>query len=261
MDSYLLIGQSNMAGRGEITAVENIIDPKIKLLRNGRWQGLYEPVHFDRPFSGIGPAASFAACLRRENPDTWVGLIPCADGGSTIDEWQKGEALFDHAVFQAKLAQRISNIKGILWHQGESDTNPIRVKVYKEKLAKMFCDLREELDLKETPLYIGALGDFLADCPINPNFVNYTKINDILLEYANENENTYFVTAKGLTANPDLLHFDAQSQRMFGIRYATAALNKTNVLEKVEDEENFPKHFSFVTVCDDIVPSGGIASL
>ena len=50
-----------------------------------------------------------------------VGLICCADGGTEPDQWQPGEPLFDHAVYQAKLAMRSSQITGVLWHQGESD--------------------------------------------------------------------------------------------------------------------------------------------
>mgnify|MGYP000999236259 CR=1 FL=1 len=47
-----------------------------------------------------------------------VGLIPCADGGTSLDDWAVGGLLYDNAVFQAKLAQRTSELSGILWHQG-----------------------------------------------------------------------------------------------------------------------------------------------
>ena len=58
--SFLLIGQSNMAGRGFKDEVEPIKNPHIKVLRNGRWQNMYVPVNPDRPFSGICLAESFA---------------------------------------------------------------------------------------------------------------------------------------------------------------------------------------------------------
>ena len=58
--SFLLIGQSNMAGRGFLHEVQPIRDARIKVLRNGRWQTMWEPIHFDRPFAGIGLGASFA---------------------------------------------------------------------------------------------------------------------------------------------------------------------------------------------------------
>lgn len=48
-------------------------------------------------------------------------MIPCADGGTKIKQWQPGELLYDHAVAMAKLAMRTSKLCGIIWHQGESD--------------------------------------------------------------------------------------------------------------------------------------------
>ena len=106
--SFLLIGQSNMAGRGDLKAVVPIRDPHIKMLRNGRWQNMSEPINYDRPFAGVGLAASFAMAWCEKHPGEEIGLIPCADGGSSLDEWMPGTALFDHMAAQVKLAQRIS---------------------------------------------------------------------------------------------------------------------------------------------------------
>ena len=87
MKSVLLIGQSNMAGRGFLHQVSPICDERIFMLRNGRWQMMAEPIHFDRAVAGVGPAASFALAWCAANPAEQVGLIPCAEGGSSIDEW------------------------------------------------------------------------------------------------------------------------------------------------------------------------------
>lgn len=81
MKSVLLIGQSNMAGRGYLTDVPAIYNENIEMLRNGRWQMMTEPLHFDREVSGIGPAASFAAAWSQDHPDEKLGLIPCAERG------------------------------------------------------------------------------------------------------------------------------------------------------------------------------------
>ena len=51
--SFLLIGQSNMAGRGFLGEVEPLSDDRMKMLRNCRWQKLSEPVNFDRPTAGV----------------------------------------------------------------------------------------------------------------------------------------------------------------------------------------------------------------
>jgi hypothetical protein len=125
--SFLMIGQSNMAGRGEFADVEPINNPNCRMLRMGRWQKMSEPINPDRKIfskgsfhSGIGLAASFADQLATEN-ECQIGLIPCADGGTRLSQWMPGEILFDHAVMMTKLAMRTSRLAGILWHQGESD--------------------------------------------------------------------------------------------------------------------------------------------
>ena len=65
--SFLLVGQSNMAGRGFAHEVEPIQNPRIKVLRNGRWQPMYVPVNPDRPFSGVNLAESFADLYQYAN--------------------------------------------------------------------------------------------------------------------------------------------------------------------------------------------------
>ena len=117
--SFLLIGQSNMAGRGFLDEAVGVDTSLIKILRNGRWQPLYRPVTPDRITSGVCLAESFAEAYAKKY-GVEVGLIPCADGGTQISQWLPGSLLYDHAVFQAKLAQRTSTIAGVLWHQGES---------------------------------------------------------------------------------------------------------------------------------------------
>ena len=55
MKSFLMMGQSNMAGRGDTTAVPPIRNSKCSMLRNGRWQPMREPINVDRPvFKGSG---------------------------------------------------------------------------------------------------------------------------------------------------------------------------------------------------------------
>ena len=84
MKSVLLIGQSNMAGRGYLYEVTPIYNENIFMLRNGRWQMMTEPIHFDRSVAGAGPAASFAQAWCSANKDKQIGLIPCAEGGTCI---------------------------------------------------------------------------------------------------------------------------------------------------------------------------------
>lgn len=77
--SFLMLGQSNMAGRGFISEVTPIYNERIQMLRNGRWQMMTEPINYDRPVSGVSLAASFADAWCCENQEDRIGLIPCAE--------------------------------------------------------------------------------------------------------------------------------------------------------------------------------------
>lgn len=236
--SFLMIGQSNMAGRGYFKEVPSIYDEHIKMQRNGLWQIMSEPINFDRPSSGVGLAASFAASWRLDNPEDEIGLIPCADGGTSLDDWVVGGALFENAISQAKLAQRTSQLSGILWHQGENDCSPEKAEIYSEKFAVIIKTLRQELNVPEIPLMIGGLGDFLPNGIFGKYFASYALINHELEDFAKTHANSYFVTAKGLTANADNIHFNALSQRILGVRYYSAFRDLKHLLEPHNDEEN-----------------------
>ena len=93
MKSVLLIGQSNMAGCGFLNEATPIYTENIFMLRNGRWQMMAEPIHFDRSVAGVGPAASFAQAWCNANKNEQIGLIPSGRECPT-DEWNKEGALF-----------------------------------------------------------------------------------------------------------------------------------------------------------------------
>lgn len=235
---FLMVGQSNMAGRGFIKEVAPIYDEHIKVLINGRWQTMTEPINHDRPMSGISLAASFAAAWRMQHPQEQIGLIPCADGGSSLDEWAVGDALFDNAVLHAKLAQRIGRLDGILWHQGENDSFSGRSVRYYEKLSVIINAFRHELNTSDIPFITGGLGDFLSSGRYGQYFTEYQSVNQSLLDIALGKPNCYFVTADGLSANPDGLHFNALSLRILGIRYFNAWHHRKNILESLSDEND-----------------------
>ncbi len=215
--SFLLIGQSNAAGRGFLHEVEPIKNDNIKILRNGRWRPLYVPVNNDRDKAGINLIESFADLYQKDH-GVEVGIIPCADGGTRLDQWQVGSLLFDHACYMAELASRTSTIAGVLWHQGESDCSDSCYPVYEEKLTVILNAFRKTLGLHDVPFLLGGLGDYLQDYP-KLDLSNYVHINSALQKMARELPMTGFVSAQGLTSNPDFLHFDAKSLREFGRRY------------------------------------------
>ena len=241
MKSVLLIGQSNMAGRGYLYEVTPIYNENIFMLRNGRWQMMTEPIHFDRSVAGVGPAASFAQAWCNANKNEQIGLIPCAEGGSSIDEWSKESTLFRHAVSEAKFAMENSELIAILWHQGESDGRSKIYKNYYHKLNVLVNSFRKELGDLQVPFIVGGLGNYLGKSGFGRSCVEYDLINQELLKYAENNRNCYFVTGEKLYPNPDGIHINAESQRRFGIRYFKAYQTKSSIVEPLDNEENMVK--------------------
>ncbi len=226
MKSFLLMGQSNMAGRGYPADVPPITDKRCFMLRNGRWQPLRDPVVFDRPMfgadkmgtcSGVGPGSGFAAAYA-EAYDEKIGLIPCADGGTSLEDWRIDGQLFLHAFYQAKLAMNVSEIAGILWHQGEGDSGTVeKASSYKDRFLTMIDEFRGRLGL-QIPVVVGELGDFLDRRPI----AHWRIVNEQLRAIADERADMALVSSAGLRDRGDNLHFDAASQREFGRRYFDA---------------------------------------
>lgn len=227
MKSFLMMGQSNMAGRGAVGDVEPISNPNTYMLRMGRWRPMSEPINVDRPidysgtlalYSGVGPAASFADSYAKHYNEK-VGLIPCADGGSSLVDWQVDGQLFLHAFYQAKLAMNISQLTGIIWHQGEAECNDIEcAATYRERFLVIMNELQTRLGVK-LPIVVGEIGYFFADYDPKPKYLDI--VNTELNRLADE-DNIAVVSATGLVDRGDKLHFDAKSQREFGRRYFEA---------------------------------------
>ena len=86
LDLYLLAGQSNMAGRGTVSAEDTVAHPRVFALRaDGSWSLARDPVHFDKPrVAGVGPGLAFGRALAEATPGVRIGLIPTAVGGTPI---------------------------------------------------------------------------------------------------------------------------------------------------------------------------------
>lgn len=221
LDLYLLIGQSNMAGRGKLTDENRLsTDGVWKLDKNDRWVAATEPLHFDKPaIAGAGLGMSFARALREKEPSVEIGLIPCAVGGTPLSRWMPGKDLYTNAVRRAKIAQRQGAIKAILWHQGEGDCGSVETREsYAARLATMVKALRAELGLSEdVPFLAGELGPYLKDrYKGSPHLV----INEQLKSCEKTVPNFHCISSEGLTPNSDILHFNTESLRIFGRRYA-----------------------------------------
>ena len=226
LDSVLMLGQSNMAGRGNLGEVKPIRNPMCYMLRMGRWQPMCEPVNPDRAIfegrfrSGVSLAASFADDYAKyfQRP---VGLIPCADGGTNISQWQPGELNYDHAVMQAKLAMRTSRLVAILWHQGESDCqNDADVAAYKERFIRVATRLRKDLDMPNLPIVLGEIPQKIGESWKTQG--RERQMNAILNQLAREVPNCAIASSEGLAVKPDGVHFDSESCRELGSRYFRA---------------------------------------
>jgi hypothetical protein len=170
----------------------------------------------------VGPGFAFGKAMAEHKRDVRIGLIPCAAGGSAISSWTEGgyhsqtkSRPYDDAIRRAKIAMQSGVIKGIIWHQGESDSNPEQAEVYQAKLEELIANFRRELGDDDLPFVVGKLGDFYV--ARNPNAAS---INKILQRLPFTVRNTACTYADGLTPKDDLVHFDAKSARELGRRYA-----------------------------------------
>lgn len=225
---FLLIGQSNMAGRGPIEAIDTIVHPNVMMLNQDyEWEPAREPLHFDKPERvGVGPGMAFGKVMAEAFPDVSIGLIPCAAGGSSIEQWHPGafhdqtqSYPYDDMLKRIQFALNSGVLKGVLWHQGESDSKQESYRVYEQNLVNLIERLRQELNNPNLPFVAGELGDFYAEK--NPYA---DSINAIFKTIPQKVKHTAFVEAEDLTDMGDETHFDSKSARMLGKRYASAMI-------------------------------------
>ena len=233
---YLLIGQSNMAGRGIVEAQDTLQNCRILSLdKYGNWDAAKEPLHFDTPIAGVGPGFAFAKKIIEIADDTVViGLIPCAAGGSGIDAWSPGvfweQTLsfpYDNAIIRTKLAMKDGTLKGILWHQGESDCSPEKAKDYSNKLEHLIIGLRQEFDMPFLPFIAGEI----------QSKNNGDLINQALHKVKNKVPFYEVVFGSGFSFMADSVHLDSRSEREFGRRYAEKMIEVQQIsINNVEEK-------------------------
>ena len=163
---YLLMGQSNMAGRGKLAAEDQTPHPRVLMFTlANQWEPALEPVTHDKPgMLGVGPGLAFGKTMATNDLNATIGLVPCAVGGTPLKRWQRGGDLYSNAVHRARLALRDGTLKGILWHQGESDSGTTtNANSYGDRLAQMIQDIRADLGCPDLPFVVGQIGEFLYD--------------------------------------------------------------------------------------------------
>lgn len=227
---FIMAGQSNMAGRGIVEPEDTVPDTHILTVNlNNEWVVAKEPLHLYQPkLTGLDCGVSFARELLKHLGDSiTIGLVPCAVGGSPIQAWAgdsifNGVQLFSNFREKAGMAMEYGEVKGILWHQGESDAFDEKKPVYKEKLEAVLSNMRKFLGNESLPIIMGELGAYTRP---EERQENWNKINDIIRQVPDDLNNCYVVPTNDLTCNPDYIHFNNMSQRELGKRYADKFLS------------------------------------
>lgn len=227
---FLLAGQSNMAGRGIVEGEDTVSNPQVLTLnKNNEWVHAKEPLHYYEPGrTGLDCGLSFGKELSKKyGKEITIGLVPCAIGGSSIEQWlgdsmYRGVTLYSNFLQKAKAAAQYGTIKGVLWHQGESNTGIKSHIGYKEKLENFFAKVRSDLQQPELPIYMGSLGSYLTKY----SFPYTNEVNRDIKELSQTGKNIYLIKTSDLTCLKDTIHFDSRSQRLMGKRFAKAVYKR-----------------------------------
>lgn len=222
---YLLLGQSNMYGRGALEPQDRTPHPRVLLFTSSnQWISAVEPLHGHGPRAGIGPGLAFGKALVASNTNATIGLVPCALGASELRRWERGGDLYSNALARATAAMRDGTLAGILWHQGEQDSmTETNSNTYHHRLAKMIGDIRTDLAKPELPFVVGQIGEFLYNRRVQQTpFARL--VNNALARIPAQVPHTACVPSTGLTHVGDEVHFDGRSQRELGRRYAEEML-------------------------------------
>ena len=210
---YLLIGQSNMAGRATIPEdMAGVIDRCYLLNDKNQWVpaknplNLYSTIRKGQGMQKLGPGYGFALKMRKEDPDLRLGLVVNARGGSTIDQWGPDTRYYKQSLERTRAAMKTGTLKGVLWHQGESDSG--KPKSYLGKLKTLVANLRGDLGDKGLPFVAGQIMNKPA-----------LAINDEITKLPDAVKHTAVASSEGLTCT-DRWHFDTESQLLLGKRYA-----------------------------------------
>lgn len=219
-DLYLLVGQSNMAGRGILEKEDTVVSNNVFALgANDTVIPAKEPLHYDKKNRGSGPGLAFGKAISKSYPDRKILLVPAAVGGTKISYWSpdNSHGLYNEAIRKTKVAMKYGTLKGIVWQQGESDSNSKDAPLYKQRLKELITNFRKDLGNKSLPVVVGGLGDFLRS-------KYYPIVNNALKETASEMEHVAFSEASRLGHIGDSLHFNSKAQRENGLNMAEAML-------------------------------------
>lgn len=244
---YLCLGQSNMEGNAKIEPQDTCnVDSRFLMMAavdcpekgrvKGQWYTAVPPLA--RCNTGLTPADYFGRTMVANLPSRIrVGVINVAVGGCRIELFDK-ENYKEHIASQpdwlkntvkaydnnpygwlvdlARQAQKQGVIKGILLHQGESNTGD---KEWPQKVKGVYENLLADLNLKaeDVPLLSGEVvnADQKGVC---------ASMNEIINTLPQVIPTAHVIPSSGCPAGQDNLHFTAEGYRILGARYAAKML-------------------------------------
>lgn len=245
---YLCFGQSNMEGNARIEAQDTIdINQRFQMMSTidcpdlgrtkGNWYTAVPPLC--RCQTGLTPADYFGRTLVENLPENIkVGVINVAIGGCKIELFDKenypsyvetapgwmigmlkayDDNPYGRLVEMAKLAQKDGVIKGILLHQGESNTGDT---LWPQKVKDVYENLLADLGLNtgEVPLLAGEVVHEGQDGAC-------ASMNKIIGTLPDVLPNAHVISSADCPQRGDRLHFTAKGYRMLGKRYGEKMLS------------------------------------
>lgn len=228
-DVFLLMGQSNMAGYGTMLPEDKQPHEGIFVLRGDakqgfRWEPAAHPFHTRHPASDrYGLGGAFALLHREMWPTRTVGLIPLAWGGAPLSNFVPGTPFYADTLAKARWAAANGTLRGILWHQGESDTvRKDLADTYETRLTGFLTQLRADLGQPALPIVIGDLAEFYPNLKgRNPEQI--ATVRAALRKVAQTLPKATFVPSTGLRTHDGYnVHFNRASYVIFGARYFDA---------------------------------------
>lgn len=226
---FLLADQSNMAGRGLVEPQDTVSNTRILTInKENKIVLAKEPLHYyEPPRTGLDCGLSFARTLLESVPkDVSVLIVPTAIGGSSIQQWLGDSTwhdvkLLSNARDKINRAKEVGMFKGILWHQGESNSNNTEeTEGHAIRVSALADSLRTIIGIKDLPFLVGELGSFSK----NPELFELT--NKQLATFTTKDKYAALIETSDLPHKGDNLHFDGPAQREIGKRFAEAYVSK-----------------------------------
>lgn len=236
---YVLMGQSNMTGYGDLDELPNNFPKNGSHLFNfsntGAIEYAQEPIDsgVNEVYSvaqdfvaGVGPGLSFADTLYDYYPYMDIGLIPCAKGGSTMDEWfpsRSTDTLYGACLVRIQDAMKHSEFLGVLWYQGESDTVEIELaESWPAKFENVIATLRQDTEMSELPVCFAQLAvvGVQQQRALVLLYWDYLKQLQEVLAVNLQDDYVTMIRTDDLSVRDDGLHLDTASELEVGRRFA-----------------------------------------